>query len=284
LYEAKREPGRAYEIFRQKLDARVLEQRQLTQDLREAIKKNALTLVFQPIQHLDRGTVLGFEALVRWTHPQRGPIPPSTFIPLAEDSGLIHDLGLFVLRQALRAARVWPAEVHVSVNVSPVQLERRDFPERLLEALATEGFPPDRLVVEITETALFRDAQLAMGAIQQIHGYGVALSLDDFGTGYSSLNYIRHTPLHYIKIDKSFVDDLLTDEGCAAIVKGLIRMAQDLGVSTVAEGVETTAQLDWLRANGCTCVQGFLLSPPVVEAKTAQFFWKSASSSTAKAR
>jgi diguanylate cyclase (GGDEF)-like protein len=272
LHEAKREAGRVCVFFQPQLDARVLEHRELSHDLRAAIEGEALTLVFQPIQHVESGRILGCEALVRWVHPRRGQITPGEFIPLAEESGLIHDLGLFVLRQAVRTARNWPADVHVSVNVSPVQLESRDFPEQLLDILVSERFPPHRLVVEITETALFRDAQLAMGAIQQINQFGVALSLDDFGTGYSSLNYIRHTPLSYIKIDKSFVNDLLSDEGCAAIVRGLIRMAQDLGVSTVAEGVETEAQLAWLKANGCTCVQGFLISRPMAESKMAQFF------------
>ena len=283
LYEAKQHSGRPYEFFQPQLDERVMETRQLTSDLKDAIASEALWVVFQPIQDLASRSILGCEALVRWTHPTRGNIPPTGFIPLAEESGLIHDLGLYVLRQAVRTAKAWPEQMHVAVNVSPVQLENRDFPARLLEIIQQEGFPPARLTIEITETALFRDGQLAMGSIEQISELGVALSLDDFGTGYSSLNYIRHYPLSYIKIDKSFIDDVLQDPGCAAIVKGLIRMAHDLGIGTVAEGVETAEQYEWLIANGCTYVQGYLISRPVAAADLCPLLQPANTTATAAA-
>ena len=177
--------------------------------------------------------------------------------------GLIQEIGLWVLRQAVRDALDWPAHVHVSVNVSPVQLETGVFAEELISILQRENFPPERLSIEITETALFRDEQLAGGSVRKISSHGVALSLDDFGTGYSSLNYIRHYPLNYIKLDKSFVNDVLVDAGCTAIIHGMIRMAEDLRVDIVAEGVETQEQFDWLMSHGCSHAQGYLISRPI---------------------
>ena len=263
LHEAKRRGDRSFEFFAPELDEQLVQRRKMASDLRKAVASNAFHVVYQPICELHSGRIVACEALLRWNHPKRGAISPVEFIPLAEEMGLIQEIGLWVLRQAVRDALDWPAHVHVSVNVSPVQLETGVFAEELISILQRENFPPERLSIEITETALFRDEQLAVGSVRKISSHGVALSLDDFGTGYSSLNYIRHYPLNYIKLDKSFVNDVLVDAGCTAIIHGMIRMAEDLRVDIVAEGVETQEQFDWLMTHGCSHAQGYLISRPI---------------------
>lgn len=273
LHEAKRNGHGAVEFFAARIDQMALDRRLLAADLKRAIAAGDLGLAFQPIWQLSDGKMIAAEALVRWHHPVLGQMSPMDFIPVAEETGLINDLGIWVLRNAIGSAAGWPAETYLSVNVSPVQLEKPEFAETVLDILQSTGFPPKRLAIEITETALLDDETLALRSLRRLREQGVTVSLDDFGTGYSSLNYIRQYPLDCIKIDRSFVNDLLDDRGCAAIVRGVLRMAADLGVQIVAEGVETKEQLDWLTSHGCGNVQGFLISRPVSADEVLALMW-----------
>jgi diguanylate cyclase len=190
-------------------------------------------------------------------------VPPSIFIPIAERTGFIHDLGMWVIEEACRTIPQFPKDIRVAVNVSAVQLRAPDFAQRMLDSLSAAGVSSNRLGMEITETALLSDDQATNSSIRSLARAGVEISLDDFGTGYASLSYLRKLPLHKIKIDRSFVKDVLERSDCEAITRGVIRMAADLGISCVGEGVEDARQLSWLRRNGCSEAQGFLISRPL---------------------
>jgi EAL domain-containing protein (putative c-di-GMP-specific phosphodiesterase class I) len=208
-------------------------------------------------------TVVGFEALLRWTHPVRGPISPVEFIPIAEDTGLILKLGEWVLLRACRDALAWPADMIVAVNLSVSQFKHRDLTGQVRSALERTGLPANRLELEITENVLIQDTEATLETLNQLRQLGVGISMDDFGTGYSSLSYLRKFPFDKIKLDRSFVsgvDDLGTD---AAIVRTVLSLARDLGMTATAEGVETQDQLIFLRQEGCPQVQGFLIGRPM---------------------
>ena len=262
LYEAKRlGRGRAV-CYRPGLREAVAERTALEGDLREAVRNGDFHLAYQPILTLGNETIVGFEALIRWTHAQRGPVPPDKFIPLAEEAGLIGEIGKWVLEEACRAARLWPSHQHVAVNVSPVQFRSASLLAHVTGALASSGLDARRLEVELTETALVEDGQQIAHTLASLRALGIKVAMDDFGTGYSSFAHLRDLPLDRIKIDRSFVAAMLEDRHSLAVVRAVVSMGRDMGVETLAEGVETVEQLDMLRSLGCGAVQGYLIGRP----------------------
>ncbi len=262
LVQAKAAGKNTFRMFESSMDSRLRVRRALEQDLRRAIAEGALELHYQPQLETTTGALAGFEALVRWRHPERGMIPPSEFIPLAEADGLILPLGAWVLRTACAAAADWPTTVRLGVNLSPVQFQEGDIVAVVAEVLEATGLPAHRLELEITETVLIADQQRAQAVLEAIKALGVRLALDDFGTGYSSLSHLRAFPFNTIKIDRSFVQNLASPDA-GAIVQAVIGLGQSLGVTVIAEGVETEAELAFLRAAGCHEVQGYLLGRPM---------------------
>jgi diguanylate cyclase (GGDEF)-like protein len=272
LYRAKGEGRGGYHFFERGMDAALQERLALEIGLRGALANGELSLVFQPLFSLKENQICGMEALLRWHHPERGAIPPSTMIPIAEDTGMIVQIGEWVLRQACAAAVQWPDNIRIAVNLSPVQFKHRNLPQQVLSALAASGLAPDRLELEVTETVLLADNELTLKTLHQLRDLGVRISMDDFGTGYSSLSYLRSFPFDKIKIDQSFVRDIATREDSLAIIRAVIGLGRSLGIATTAEGVETEDQLDLVRQQGCTEVQGFLFSPPLPASAAAALF------------
>jgi EAL domain-containing protein (putative c-di-GMP-specific phosphodiesterase class I) len=206
--------------------------------------------------------VTGFEALIRWLHPERGMIPPLDFISVAEETGLIVPIGDWVLRQACAEAATWPSDLKIAVNLSPIQFKNKGLLLSVMSALAASGLSAKRLELEITEFVLLQDSDATLAILHELRGLGVRISMDDFGTGYSSLNYLRKFPFDKIKIDQSFIIDMLHRNDSLVIVRAVIAMGNALGIATTAEGVETTEQFEQLKLEGCTEVQGYLFSPP----------------------
>jgi EAL domain-containing protein (putative c-di-GMP-specific phosphodiesterase class I) len=229
-------------------------------DLRRAFTLGQFELHYQPLVDLAADRITGFETLLRWRHPEKGMISPAEFIPVAEDIGLIVEVGEWVLRQACVEAATWPSEIKVAVNLSPVQFRSRRLVEMVIAALAHSGLSPTRLELEITESLLLANTEANLAILHQLRALGVRISMDDFGTGYSSLSYLRSFPFDKIKIDRSFVKDLSERSDCGAIVRAISGLGRSLNITTTAEGVETLEQLDWLRAEGCNEVQGYLFS------------------------
>jgi EAL domain-containing protein (putative c-di-GMP-specific phosphodiesterase class I) len=234
----------------------------LLHDLARATTHDELSLHYQPICDVQTRTIVGQEALVRWTHPVRGAIEPAEFIPLAEGSGAIAAIGRWVLDHALAEAATWKEPWRVAVNLSPVQFRQADLVEMVRATLDRHQLPGHRLQLELTEGVLIDDTSRALNVLRALKQLGVAIALDDFGTGYSNLTYLRVLPIDRIKIDKSFVQDLGTSRQVEAIVRAIIGIGQALGLEVTAEGVETETQLEFLRAQGCAHVQGFLLGQP----------------------
>jgi diguanylate cyclase (GGDEF)-like protein len=263
LYRAKAEARGSYRFFEVEMNARAHERRLLERDLRDALNQGQFELHYQPLLNLNGGGVTGFEALVRWNHPQRGVIPPLEFISLAEEMGLIVPLGRWVLRDACREATRWPANVKLAVNLSPIQFRTGTLLKDVKDALAASNLAPERLELEITETALLDDNKKIMQMLHELRSLGVHICMDDFGTGYSSLSYLRMFPFDKIKIDRSFVRDLPTNSDSSAIVRAIIGLAGNIGMVTTVEGVETEEQYAYLKAEGCTEVQGYLISRPM---------------------
>ncbi len=264
LYDAKARGRGTFRFFHAEMDDRAAARRMLEIDLRKALALHEFELNYQPQIDLDNRAVVGFEALLRWRHPTRGLVPPGAFIPLAEEIGLIVPLGEWVLREACREATRWPDHVIVAVNVSPLQFD--DLP-RLIEAVArslrNSDLPGRRLEIEITEGALLNNEQGVLAALQRLRAMEVRVAMDDFGTGYSSLSQLRSFPFDKIKIDRSFVKDNGDVASQNAFIRAINALGASLGMSTIAEGVETEEQLARIRAEGCTSVQGFLFSRPV---------------------
>jgi diguanylate cyclase (GGDEF)-like protein len=263
LDQVKGEGGRAFRFFEARMDEQQKARRVLEADLRQAIALGELVVHFQPLINLATEQVAGCEALVRWQHPMRGLVPPSDFIPLAEDVGLIGVIGEWVLRRACEEAASWPGGVRVAVNVSPSQLSDPNFVATVMSALAESGLAPTRLELEITESVLMQDSEATIKLLHQLRSLGVRISMDDFGTGYSSLSYLRSFPFDKIKIDRCFVKDIAEPGGSGCIVQAVVNIAAARNIATTAEGVETGPQLDALRGFGCTEIQGYLFSPPV---------------------
>jgi diguanylate cyclase (GGDEF)-like protein len=262
LYRAKEDGRGTYRFFEPGMDARAQARRLLEVDLRAALTRDEFEVHYQPIHDLNTDQITAFEALVRWNHPLRGMIPPMDFIPLAEETGLIMPLGDWILRRACTDAATWSREVRVAVNLSPVQFKNSNLVQSVISALAASGLAAERLELEITESVLLQDSEATLAALHRLRSFGVKISMDDFGTGYSSLSYLRSFPFDKIKIDRSFVQELATREDSMAIVRAVTGLGKSLGISIVAEGVETTEQLGLLRTEGCTEVQGFLFSRP----------------------
>ncbi len=264
LYKAKGEGRGTFRFFEAEMGRRARAQRALETDLRRALAAGEFELHYQPVLDLRTNRVSGFEALLRWKHPDRGRVPPAEFVPVAEEIGLMAPIGDWVLRAACAEAAAWPCGLKVAVNLSPAQFRSRTLVASVAEALGASGLPPDRLELEITETVLLERSEPNLDQLHRLRALGARIAMDDFGTGYSSLGYLRSFPFDKIKIDRSFVRDLEGDweGGCAAIIRAVAGLGASLGVCTTAEGVETAAQLAFVRAEGCTEVQGYHLSPP----------------------
>jgi diguanylate cyclase (GGDEF)-like protein len=267
LHQAKMQGRGILRFFSPELSSRAKVRLSLEADLRQALECGDLRLHYQPQIELDGSRLVGLEALVRWQHPERGMIPPGEFIPLAEESGLVVQLGDWVLREACRQIRVWTdagiAPAHTAVNVSAVQLSRGKLVESVLQALAETGIAPAQLELEITESFVMVDRDRAFESLAALKALGVRLSIDDFGTGYSSLAYLQQLEVHKLKIDISFVRDMTSNAGNASIVKAIIALGDSLGLDVLAEGVEWQDQVDHLRALGCGTIQGYLVSRPM---------------------
>jgi diguanylate cyclase (GGDEF)-like protein len=262
LYLAKTEGRGTVRFFEPEMDAHIQLRRSLELDLRGAIVRNEFELYYQPLINVASDNVTGFEALLRWHHPVRGLVAPADFIPVAEETGLIVAIGEWVLRMACFEAENWPAEISIAVNLSPVQFKAGDLVTTVRAALAASGLRPDRLELEITESVLLHDSVGTLAALHQLRAMGIAIALDDFGTGYSSLSYLRSFPFDKIKIDQSFVHNLVDNKESMLIIRAVTGLGHSLCMKTTAEGVETQEQLDKLREEGCTEVQGYLFGRP----------------------
>jgi diguanylate cyclase (GGDEF)-like protein/PAS domain S-box-containing protein len=261
LYRAKAEGRGTSHFFEPEMDRTVQARRQLELDLRKAFANGEFELYYQPLVNLGTNAVTGFEALLRWRHSERGMVSPTEFIPLAEEIGLIVPLGEW-MREACKEAARWPADVKVAVNLSPAQFRSRGLVQAVISALAHSRLPALRLELEITESVLLGETEANLATLHQLREIGARISMDDFGTGYSSLSYLRSFPFDKIKIDRSFVRELVERPDCVAIIRAVAGLGASLGIATTAEGVETAEQLERLRREGCTEVQGFLFSPP----------------------
>jgi diguanylate cyclase (GGDEF)-like protein/PAS domain S-box-containing protein len=262
MYGAKAEGRRTYRFFEPAMDASAKARLTMELDLRQAMIDGGFEIHYQPLVNLASGEVSGCEALLRWRHPARGMVPPAEFIPLAEETGFINELGEWVLLTACAEAARWPDHIRLSVNVSPVQLKCETLALRIAGALAASGLKPHRLELEITEAVLIRDDEAALAILHQLRKVGVKIALDDFGTGYSSLSYLKRFPFDKIKIDRCFVSDMSEVDGSSSIVQAVVNIAAALNMTTAAEGVETAAQRELLRKLGCTEMQGYLFSAP----------------------
>ena len=262
LYRAKADGRGAFHFFEPAMDEQLQARRALELDLRRALVAGEFQLYYQPLYHLGDDRVTGCEALLRWNHPERGMVSPADFIPLAEEIGLIVQLGEWVLREACAEAATWPDHVRLAVNLSPAQFRDRALVRTVVSALATSGLPAERLELEITESVLLQDNAANMTMLHDLRALGVRISMDDFGTGYSSLSYLRSFPFDKIKIDQTFVRDILKDSDALAIIKAVLDLGASLGIVTTAEGVETVEQLNALRDQGCAEIQGYFISRP----------------------
>jgi len=260
LSRAKNDSRGTFSFFEAGMDARAQSRRKIELDLRDAIQNEVLQPHYQPLICLSSGRITGFEALVRWPDPERGMISPAEFIPVAEETGLINGLGGLMLRRACMDAALWPDDVRVAVNLSPLQFRTGNLLSIVMDALKQAGLPAKRLELEITETLLLEKSSQVLATLHALRALGVRISMDDFGTGYSSLSYLRSFPFDKIKIDQSFVRDLGSNRDAQAIVRSIISLGKGLGVTITAEGVETEAELSCLRAEGCHEGQGFLFS------------------------
>jgi diguanylate cyclase (GGDEF)-like protein len=272
LYRAKEAGRGTYAFFEESLNERAQQRRQLEADLRLALERGEFELVYQPLFDLEHNRICSFEALLRWHHPKRGLVSPADFVPVAEDTGLIVPIGAWVIREASAQAAHWPEHVRVAVNVSAVQFHRGSLNEGILRALADSGLAPNRLEVEITESIFLEGGETTLRLLHALRSLGVRIALDDFGTGYSSLSYLQSFPFDKLKIDRSFIQNLLTRDGAIAIVHAITELASALGIETTAEGVEETAQLMELRAHGCTSVQGYLFAEPMSATDVERLF------------
>ena len=273
LYKAKSEGRDAYRIFEDAMGVEVRMRRAHQIDLRNALSNDEFELYYQPIVDIQTRQTASIEALIRWHHPQRGMIPPADFIPLAEESGLINQIGEWVLRKACSDALHWPPHIKVSVNLSAVQFRKIGPIDSFCQTLRESGLPPERLELEITESVLLQGNAENVETLHRLRLMGISIVLDDFGTGYSSLSYLRMFPFDKIKIDRSFVHELAKNADCAAIVSAVAGLGRSLRIDTVAEGVETEDQLLLVHAAGCTHAQGYLFGRPcpVAELKFGRF-------------
>ena len=262
MYRAKSEAAAAPCHYDSELDEAIRDQRELAAELRCAIDRGELDVDYQVQTSVTTGAVTGYEALLRWTHPERGAIPPAVFIPIAESNGFIIALGEWVLRRACADAAAWPHASKVAVNVSPLQLTHIDLPRLFHQVLLDTGLPPRRLEIELTETAIIADRERALHVLRQIKALGIGVALDDFGTGYSSLETLRAFPFDKIKLDRFFAAELEGNIQSTAILRAVLALGKSLSIPILAEGIETAEQLDVLRREGCDEAQGFLIGRP----------------------
>jgi len=269
LYRAKSDGRDSCRFFEPEMDARMQARRTMEIDLRRALALGEFEVYYQPLITLKTEKISGFEALLRWHHPKRGMVPPMEFIPVAEEIGLIGQIGAWVLKQACLEAAKWPNDINIAVNLSPAQFRHRAVVLDVVAALGASGLPAHRLEVEITEAVLLQDTESNIGILDELRNLGVRISMDDFGTGYSSLAYLQKFPFDKIKIDRSFVNELDRPQSIA-IIRAVTGLGSSLGMVTTAEGVETEKELQTLKKEGCTEVQGYLFSKPVPAAQAAQ--------------
>ncbi|WP_299678808.1 EAL domain-containing protein [uncultured Roseobacter sp.] len=271
LYESKRSGRNQFSWFKDEMFAELERRRDIEMDLRKALLLQQFEIVFQPQVDFQEHRVTGFEALIRWNHPDMGQILPSDFIRIAEDTGLIIDIGAWVLAEACKAASAWPEDIAVAVNVSSMQFEDSGFVNAVSTALATSGLAPHRLELEITETTLLKKEEVVLQRMNDLRSLGIRISLDDFGIGYSSLNYLRKYPFDKVKIDQSFVREPFADDNAHQIVEAVAQLGAAFGMNVLAEGVETVEQLARIRANGCASIQGFLIGRPIKPTEIGSF-------------
>jgi diguanylate cyclase (GGDEF)-like protein len=269
LYRSKADGRGTFRFFEPQMDERVKARRTLELDLRNAIVHGEFELYYQPLLNLERHEISACETLLRWHHPTRGMVPPVEFIPVAEETGLINQIGEWVLRQACVEAASWPPDIALAVNLSPVQFKNQNLAQLVVSALAHSGLPAQRLELEITEAVLLQNNEATLATLHRLRELGVRVAMDDFGTGYSSLSYLRSFPFDKIKIDRSFICDIADKDESGAIVQAVTSLASRLNMATTAEGVETEAQLQIVERLGCTEMQGYLYSRPVPAAKLA---------------
>ena len=284
MYAAKSAGRRTYRFFEPDMDAQVRARRILEMDLRQAIAYGGLEVYYQPCVSIHDNRITGCEALLRWRHSERGMISPAEFIPIAEDTGLIDQIGEWVLATACAEAATWPDDIKLAVNVSPVQFRSGTLALKIVAALAASGLAANRLELEITEAVLIRDDEAALGILHQLRAIGVRIALDDFGTGYSSLSYLQRFPFDKIKIDRCFVNDIADPDGSSCIVQAVVNIAAARHMTTTAEGVETQQQLELLRALGCAEMQGYLFSPAKPAAEIKQLFQRERAPAAARER
>lgn len=263
LYSAKSTGRNRAVRYEPGMDETAQFRRMLEIDMRGALAKNEMMLHYQPIVDLSTGETSGYEALIRWVHPTRGIVMPDQFIPVAEETGLIVQIGEWVIRKAMDDMTEWPRHMNVSINLSPAQMRSPSLISSIINSLARTRLKPERICLEITETVLMKDSEANLATLHKLRSIGLKIALDDFGTGYSSLNYLRSFPFDKIKIDRCFVDEIDSREDCQAIVKSVVDLANSLGISTTAEGVERNEQLEQLRSQGCLEAQGYLYSKAV---------------------
>jgi EAL domain-containing protein (putative c-di-GMP-specific phosphodiesterase class I) len=271
MYLAKSRGKGTIAVYDSELHTEALARLELRADLQRAIRSDEIVVHYQPTIDLGDGEIAGFEALVRWNHPLRGLVPPIDFVPIAEQTGLIHALGSTVLRLACEAAvefnRARLRPLTMSVNVTAQQLARADFVDEVLGVLTDVGLAPQRLTLEITESVLLQDVASIVERLRALREHGIRIAIDDFGTGYSSLSYLRDLPLDILKVDKAFVDRVDTDVTDAALTEAIVAMSRSMNLITVAEGVENEGQAAWLTDAMCSYGQGFLWSKPVPKAQ-----------------
>jgi EAL domain-containing protein (putative c-di-GMP-specific phosphodiesterase class I) len=264
------------EVFDKAMHARAMKVLELESDLRTALEQGQFRLVYLPVVSLGSGEIEGMEALIRWVHPERGLVPPSEFVPVAEETGVIMPLGLWVLEEACNQMAKWKerfpqyADLTISVNLSAKQLQQADLVDQVAKVLEESGVEPDRLKLEVTETVLMDDPDYSTSIVQKLNDLGIQVQIDDFGTGYSSLSYLNRLHIDTLKIDRSFINSLGEPGERAVVVQAIIRLARELGINVIAEGVETSEQLDSLRTLECGHGQGFLFSQPVSAEDAAQ--------------
>ena len=272
LYRAKGDGRGTFRFFETAMDLQMQTRRIMERDLRKALSSGQFELYYQPVVNLASGDISGFEALIRWNHPEQGVIPPASFIPLAEETGLIVPVGEWVIRQACATAAQWPGDLSIAVNISAAQFRNPGLMQVIVGALATSGLDPTRLEIEITETVLLQNRETTLAVLRQLRELGIRIAMDDFGTGYSSLTYLQCFPFDKIKIDRSFVKDITENTGSLNIVRAVAALAKGMGMTATAEGVETSEQLDRITSEGCTEMQGFLFSRPVPASEIERLF------------
>ncbi len=284
LYRAKSDGRGTFRFFEPVMDLQMQARRIMEQDLRKALPAGEFELHYQPVVNLASNEISGFEALVRWNHPIRGMISPADFIPLAEEIGFIVPMGEWIIRQACTTAAQWPDHLHVAVNISAIQFRSPGLMQLIVGALAASGLAPTRLEIEITESVLLNNREAALAVLHQLRALGIRIAMDDFGTGYSSLTYLQSFPFDKIKIDRSFVKNITENASSLNIVRAVAALANGMGMTATAEGVETVEQLDRIASEGCTEMQGFLFSRPLPAAEIERQFLSGRAPQTANSR